>query len=161
MSGLGSGLKVLVICHGNVCRSPFAGEILRRVLGADRVRDKGVGSHDEVAPGRRCPDKVITFARDMGYDLTQHRSARVTQDDIDWADIVVYMDERNRKRLEAYDRVEGKLMSLGDGIGVGSIPDPNMLADRMRVNQALALLFAATLRLSFLAATSGVDLCRS
>jgi protein-tyrosine-phosphatase len=107
---------VLVLCHGNVCRSPLAGAVLARVLGAVRVRTAGV------KPGARGPaaKKVREYAAARGHDLSAHRAREVTPDDYLWAGLVVYMDAGNRSRMSPHENP----VCLATYAGCDRIPDP-------------------------------------
>lgn len=116
-------MKILVICHGNICRSPIAAAIL---ADAFEVRQGGFTS-----PGRRSPPKVRAYAQRIGLDLEEHRSRLMTSDDIRWADKVLYMDGGNLKRFLAFKLGVLKAACLGtfhpDGALV-RLADPNFLS---------------------------------
>jgi protein-tyrosine phosphatase len=92
---------VLVVCAGNICRSPTAEAVLR-VLGADdptvdlEVRSRG--THDWNV-GRHAHPTMARIASARGYDLSRHIAAQVTADDLAWADDVLVMDDENRQQL--------------------------------------------------------------
>lgn len=114
-------VNVLVLCHGNICRSPLAGAVLEQLLPEGSVRDRGLSTTER----RLAAKKVRDYAERLQLNLSGHRSRRVTQEDCDWAHIVVYMDGGNRKRLGEF-RMRGKLC-LGAVIGLPRIPDPNYM----------------------------------
>lgn len=89
--------KVLVLCHGNVCRSPLA-EVVMRDAGLEQVRSAGFGAH-----GRRAAKKVRDWADANEFlgALDDHRSRRVNAEDVDWADRVLVMDGGNERRYRA------------------------------------------------------------
>ena len=102
---------VLVMCLGNICRSPFAAEVLRqRSNGADLIID----SAGFIGPDRASPDTAQRAARRRGIDLSAHRSQLVSPALIESADLIVVMDRaQGRKLLEHFDRRAGVLV-LGD-----------------------------------------------
>ena len=93
--------KVLVICHGNKWRSPMAAAALA-ASGAAEVKSAGFRK-----AGDRAAKRVRLLASVLGHDLEEHRSALVAPDLLAWADVVVYMDGGNRKRLEDAMRAAG------------------------------------------------------
>jgi protein-tyrosine phosphatase len=82
-------VKVLFVCAGNVCRSPFA-EGLGRRLAAERGLDVEFASAGEIAfEGDRCPRDAVAAAREHGVDLSPHRARRLTTERSSTADKVV------------------------------------------------------------------------
>jgi protein-tyrosine-phosphatase len=76
-------VKVLFVCAGNICRSPFA-EALARRLAAERGLDVEFASAGEIAlDGDRCPRDAVAVAKEYGVDLSSHRARRLTTDKAD------------------------------------------------------------------------------
>ena len=86
---------ILIVCYGNICRSPTAEAQLRRALtrvGLERrfhVRSAGVGAQ----PGTPAARGASEVARAHGLDLDAHRARRLTKEMAREADIVVAFDE--------------------------------------------------------------------
>lgn len=89
--------KVLVLCHGNINRSPLC----EAVLLSHGLR---VSSAGFVNPGRRASKKMRTAAEELGLSLEHHRSQLLTRELHEWADLIVYMDGGNLRRLEAFEQ---------------------------------------------------------
>ena len=95
--------KILFVCLGNICRSPAAQGVMQRL-----VDEQGLSSNFEIDSagtysGHRgqLPDpRMRRHASLRGYDLT-HRARPVTSDDFDHFDIIVAMDEGNRRTLSS------------------------------------------------------------
>jgi protein-tyrosine-phosphatase len=82
-------VKVLFVCAGNICRSPFA-EALARRLAAERGLHVEFASAGEIAfDGDRCPGDAVAAAREHGVDLSAHRAQRLTAERRSAADKVV------------------------------------------------------------------------
>jgi protein-tyrosine-phosphatase len=76
-------VKVLFVCAGNICRSPFAEGLARR-LAAERGLDVEFASAGEIAlDGDRCPPDAVAVAKEYGVELSSHRARRLTTDDAD------------------------------------------------------------------------------
>jgi protein-tyrosine-phosphatase len=76
-------VKVLFVCAGNICRSPFAEGLARR-LAAERGLDVEFASAGEIAlDGDRCPPDAVAVAKEYGVDLSSHRARRLTTDEAD------------------------------------------------------------------------------
>lgn len=129
-AALSPDAAILVLCYGNVCRSPFAARYLRTRLaarGIDGVRVASAGFHR--TEGRPSPPGAIRAASHHGVDLDDHRSRRVTTAMLDASDAVFVMDARNLVRLDREFGVRPDrdflLAELADGEGGGfEIPDP-------------------------------------
>jgi len=87
--------RVLVICHGNVCRSPFGQVALARRLPSLEVRSAGL---DVGEPG--AADATATaVASERGVSLAEHRSQAASDALIEWADLVLGMQGRHAAEL--------------------------------------------------------------
>jgi protein-tyrosine-phosphatase len=76
-------VKVLFVCAGNICRSPFA-EALARRIALERGLDVEFASAGEIAlDGDRCPPDAVAVAKEYGVDLSSHRARRLTTDEAD------------------------------------------------------------------------------
>ncbi|MFC4313290.1 low molecular weight phosphatase family protein [Steroidobacter flavus] len=119
--------RVLVVCYGNIYRSPFAGVSLRQALSPE-IEVRSSGFH-RVA-GRQSPERHVIMSRARNIDLSSHRSSRVTTEDLQWADIVVLMDRHNWGLLDDLGADHSKLVWLGAfGPGDIEIADPYELDD--------------------------------
>lgn len=116
--------RVLFVCKGNICRSPFAERVAAAMLGA-AAEVFSRGYHPE--PGRPCPPAAVRVAAAMGVDLRDHRSRILSAADLDAADVVFVFDRDNHATLRVrFPRAISKVYLLGaltdDGPAV--IPDP-------------------------------------
>ena len=121
------GLRVLVVCTGNICRSPLAAALLESELAAawgvapPDLHELGwvVASAGTMAlPGCPASEHSVDAAREIGVDLARHRSQNL-EDALrhDW-DLVLAM---SRSHLQALPRgVRGELFDPVDR----EIPDP-------------------------------------
>src|SRR5205085_8557845 len=74
----GGAMKVLFVCAGNLCRSPFAEGLARR-LASERGLDIEFESAGEIAyEGSPCTPDALAAARLHGVDLSAHRPRRLT-----------------------------------------------------------------------------------
>src|SRR6266704_3753354 len=88
---------VLVVCHGNICRSPFAAALLAADLAARGARVESAGF---IGPNRRCPPAAVTVAARRGVDLSAHRSNLLTADLAHAADLIVVMDPAQGRAIQ-------------------------------------------------------------
>jgi protein-tyrosine-phosphatase len=102
---------VLVVCHGNICRSPYAAAFLRSRL-PPLVR---VASAGFMGPGRPCPDVAVEVAAARGLDLSGHRSQLLAPPEVYAADLIVVMDTTQRWGIRAlFGRLGNDVLLLGD-----------------------------------------------
>ena len=87
--------RVLFICHGNICRSPYAAAVARTLF----PRDIAVDSAGFIGPGRASPDEAVQAARERSADLSKHRSQLLTAEHLSDTDLFVVMDTQQRRRL--------------------------------------------------------------
>jgi protein-tyrosine phosphatase len=100
---------VLVVCVGNICRSPIAEALLRCALPEMRVFSAGleavVGSHPD-------PD-ATRLMLELGIDISFHRGQQLTGWMLNAADLVLVMEAEHRRIVETmYPRCKGKVFRL-------------------------------------------------
>lgn len=80
---------MLFVCTGNMCRSPAAEKILRHAGGAAfEARSRGTAAQAYC----KMPRRVGAFLERMGITDTAHTPALVREEDINWADMVLVME---------------------------------------------------------------------
>jgi protein-tyrosine phosphatase len=124
-------VRILMVCLGNICRSPTAEGVLRHAAQAAPQLDLEIDSagtgdyHVGAAPDARA----VRAARARGIDLSELRARQVTRADFERFDLVLAMDRANLRALErlrpADSRAQLKLfMDYAPQLGVREIPDP-------------------------------------
>lgn len=85
-------MNVLVVCSGNICRSPVVEKMLSQKLKEKAPEKFLFRSAGTIARnGDRASLFAIEVSKEIGYDLATHRSRRVTKNLMEWADIVLAM----------------------------------------------------------------------
>ena len=105
------GSSILVVCHGNICRSPFAEAVLRAALPSNiEVRSAGF-----IAPGRCPPPFAVSSARRFGFDLARHSSRLLTRGLVRAASLVIVMDpEQAREVIDRFGATPARVLVLSD-----------------------------------------------
>jgi protein-tyrosine phosphatase len=101
---------ILVICSGNVCRSPYLEAVLRRALPDIRISSAGFSGR-----GRGVPGFSLAVCAQRGIDLSAFRSRSFTPREARDADLVVVMDALQARHLELYAGVRPeRIVVAGD-----------------------------------------------
>ena len=120
--------KILMVCLGNICRSPLAEGIMRSKLSKDFIVDSaGTGGwHAGELPDKRS----ISTAKNRGLDITSQRARQFKISDFDTFDYIYVMDNSNYKDVmaltpndEAKSKVKLILNELFPNENV-DVPDP-------------------------------------
>lgn len=107
--------SVLVICNGNLFRSPFAAAALRRALELRGLGRVPIDSAGFAGPGRPTPADAVAAAAGRGVDLTSHSSQMVMADLVRAADLIIVMDAMQRRMIcERFGRSPRGVVLLGD-----------------------------------------------
>jgi protein-tyrosine-phosphatase len=109
--------RVLLVCTGNICRSPLAEAIMRRELaelGRDdfEVTSAGTGAWD----GAPASEGAYLVALEHGLDLSAHRARLLTRELVQQADIILTMARHHRARVEELGG-DGRTYVLGEYAG--------------------------------------------
>lgn len=116
--------RVLFVCQGNICRSPFAAALLRTRLGNnDAISVGSAGMMPQ--PGRPAPALGLQAAATVGIDLSNHRSAWLTREAAEAASLLVVFDETNRGVVfNRYPDLTVPVVRLDELGQLGEITDP-------------------------------------
>jgi protein-tyrosine phosphatase len=108
-------ISVLIVCTGNICRSPTAEGVMRHLAKkrglADRVRIESAGTHDYHV-GEPPDPRTLEHAAKRGYDLSTQRASQVKPEDFETFDYILAMDRGHLRMLRAM-APEGAKAKLG------------------------------------------------
>lgn len=117
--------KIIIICTGNICRSPAAEFLLRQRLEAvaswqGSVHSAGIGALVNHPADENT--QAMMLAKDI--DLSAHRAKQLTLEHLRQADLVLVMEKHHRQAVLDLDpTARGKTFLLGHWINT-EIPDP-------------------------------------
>lgn len=125
--------SVLFVCLGNICRSPMAEGVFRRMAAEAGLHDAinidsaGTGDwHVGEQPDRRA----IQAAAKRGIDITGIRARLVHQNDFETFDHILVMDRKNLAALQRMAPPQGPgpelFLRYAPGAAIEEVPDPYM-----------------------------------
>lgn len=126
-------VRVMMVCLGNICRSPTAEGVLRTM-----VAKRGLAHQFEIASsgtsghwheGEQADSRARSHAKQRGYDLSQHRAKPLRTEDFASYDYLMAMDANNladmkRKCPPAHAHKLHLLLDFAPDCGHKHVPDP-------------------------------------
>ncbi len=122
MEAAGSQLKrVLVVCTGNSCRSPMAEGWLNRHLASTGWRAESAGM--AAWNGAPATPEAVEAMREIGIDISAHRSRKLTAEMAVKADVILAMTEGHRREIVFWIPAVKEKTFLVKGFGLGPARD--------------------------------------
>lgn len=116
--------SILFVCLGNICRSPIAEGVARRLIeeGGHNIVVDSAGTGNWHVGETPC-EHSVAVARNHDVDISQLRARQVKKADFTAFDLIVALDQSNYRDLKALGCQN--LVKLGDyGHGGADVPDP-------------------------------------
>lgn len=121
-------MRILMVCLGNICRSPLAHGILQSKLPSDRffVDSAGTANYHVGSP----PDhRSIATAKKHGLDISMQRCRQFSDSDFEDFDLIFTMDLSNHNNVgrlakKQTDREKVKLLLSQTNFDIEEVPDP-------------------------------------
>ena len=123
-------MNILFVCTGNISRSFLAEMLLKNELKKNEVSGIQVSSAGTGAfPGLPADDEMVRFLLDKNIPADDHRSRRLTGDNVNWADAILVMENIHVDFItESWPGAQNKIQKLGKYIALDrsedDIPDP-------------------------------------
>lgn len=153
LASLPAPVNVLVLCLGNINRSVYAAEALRRELSASGAPAVRIRSAGFIGPGRPASELAQSTAHARGFDLASHVSSVAEPGDLRAADLVVVMTPEQSRRARSVAGDKLRVLILGDldpePIDTRAIQDPYGRPEEVfehvfdRIDRCVATLVAA------------------
>ncbi|RAH38208.1 low molecular weight protein-tyrosine-phosphatase [Halomonas sp. SL1] len=115
---------LLVVCTGNICRSPVGEAMLKARLPGRHIESAGLGA----LVGQGVETTAKELAEADGLSVEAHQARQITQEMLQRADLILVMSEGQRRAIgEMAPATLGKTMLIGRWLDGGKgleIPDP-------------------------------------
>jgi len=106
--------QILVVCVGNICRSPMAEALLKTALRGQAgltVESAGLGA----LVGYPASDYALELMQEIGEDISAHRARQIHPDMVKAADLVLVMEAGHKRAIDDADpSARGKVHRLGE-----------------------------------------------
>jgi protein-tyrosine phosphatase len=112
--------NILVVCIGNICRSPMAEYFLKQEFPQLHVESAGISG----LIGHNADDKAILCMQRHGIDMQTHVAKKLNAELIKKSDLILVMSQNQQKHIEqTWPFSKGKTFRLGHWQGK-NVPDP-------------------------------------
>ena len=121
--------NILVICQGNICRSPVAEAMLKKALPGKQIQSAGL----QAMVGQGVEATAAEIATQAGLDVSEHQARQLSAEHAQWADRILVMSQNQRRMLgQVAPSAMGKSLLLGHWMRAAGtranngqdIPDP-------------------------------------
>lgn len=113
--------SILIVCTGNICRSPIAERILKHKLPNKIIDSAGTGA----LVGHAADKMAINVSKSHGLSLDGHIGQQFTSSISRNYDLILVMEKEHIEEISKISpEVRGRVMLLGHWIPIKEIPDP-------------------------------------
>lgn len=113
--------SILIVCTGNICRSPIGERYLRRLLPDKKIDSAGTAA----LVGHSADDSAVAIAEKNGLTLSEHKGRQFTSMIGRQYDLILVMEKMHIEQIaRVAPEVRGKVMLFGHWLNQKEIPDP-------------------------------------
>jgi protein-tyrosine phosphatase len=125
--------KIVVVCIGNICRSPYGEAVLQKMLPEKYISSAGIMVDSSGLSEKPANETALKVASERGIDLTNHKAQQLTKEMCLTADLLLVMEPKHIGLLtDICPEAHGKTMLLSQWVEqVNSISDPHKKSDEM------------------------------
>jgi protein-tyrosine phosphatase len=124
-------MKILMVCLGNICRSPIADGLLRqKVIKADLLVEVDSAGTSAFHIGQSPDKRMIETAKHRNTDISYLHARQFTHDDFDQFDLIYAMDKSNLKNIlslttnETHKSKVRLILTELENFNLLEVPDP-------------------------------------
>ncbi len=115
-------MKILVVCLGNICRSPLAEGILQSKLKDGFIIESAGTANWHV--GKSPDERSVLIARKYGIDISKQRARQFHPDDFEKFDLIFVMDSQNYRDVLKLASNEVQRQKVKLILEDADVPDP-------------------------------------
>ncbi|MFV0448214.1 MAG: low molecular weight phosphotyrosine protein phosphatase [Vibrio sp.] len=131
--------KILVICSGNLCRSPYGEYKLKDLLPEFTIHSAGLDVERKRLSGKRADAVAVRVADEFQIDLRRHRAKQLTGEMVEQHDVLLVMDKQHMAAIcDCFPNMSDKVFMFTECIDSSCIEDPYKRGDlsfRLAFNQ--------------------------
>lgn len=117
--------NVLIVCTGNICRSPAAEGLLKHYLKDSHpgVTVQSAGTHAVI--NHTADQHSVAVLEELGVNITTHRARQLKPELIAWSDLILVMEKSQLQDIVTrFPTAKGKVICIGKWKNI-EIPDPH------------------------------------
>ncbi|MGF1755907.1 low molecular weight phosphotyrosine protein phosphatase [Vibrio makurazakiensis] len=118
--------KILVVCIGNICRSPLGEALLTDLLPNKQIASAGIMVESSGLAGNSADPSSQLVALEEGLDLANHQAQQLTKELCDEYDLILVMESGHIDLVaELVPTARSKTLLFGQWSGDATIADPH------------------------------------
>ena len=113
--------SILIVCTGNICRSPIGERPFQHYLDSKKIDSAGVGA----LVGHAADEMASTVSKNHGISLDGHKGKQFDSDLAREYDLILVMEKHHIEKVSSISpEARGKTFLLGHWLNKLEIPDP-------------------------------------
>jgi protein-tyrosine phosphatase len=117
--------KIVVVCTGNICRSPMAEALLKSYIPNKEIYSAGLDVMNNDLQNQSPVEQAQLTASKYGFDISNHRATQLTTNMVNEMDLILVMTQEQIDQIAIrFPGCAQKTLLIGQWGGVGYIQDP-------------------------------------